>query len=198
MLPEEKKKYTYADLQTWDDGNRYELIDGAAYMLASPSINHQRILKRLAFQLELYLDGKACEALPAPLDVRLNAGQADDTVVQPDLIVVCDPQKLENGKTCKGAPDMIVEILSPSTARRDLLLKYNQYREAGVREYWIVNPEERLVDVHTLENGKYVGQPYGDTDTIPVHILEDCRIDLTKVFPPLPPEEFVHTNITPG
>lgn len=172
----------------WRDEKRYELIDGSAYMMSpAPSTEHQRVFRRLFNQLANYLEGKQCEVFSAPFDVRLNADAEDDTVVQPDIAIVCDPKKIEaNG--CKGAPDMVVEILSPATARMDQLIKFNKYREAGVLEYWIVNPETKLVQVNRLMHGSYVNQAYGDTDTVPVSVLEDCKIDLAKVFAPQRPE----------
>lgn len=182
MQPSEKK-YTYADYLTWNDDTRYELIDGVPYMMSpAPSPTHQRISGELFVLLHNYLKGKPCDVFSAPFDVRLNADTKDDTVVQPDISVICDPDKIDE-RGCKGAPDMVVEILSPSTARRDQLIKFNQYRAAGVREYWIINPEERFVDVHLLKNGEYVSQVYSDTDTISINVLDDCQINLTGVFP---------------
>ncbi|MDR0310408.1 MAG: Uma2 family endonuclease, partial [Acidobacteriota bacterium] len=119
----------------------------------------------------------------APFDVRLNADTYDDTVVQPDLLVVCDRSK-PDGKCCVGVPDMIIEILSPSSGRHDKLVKFHLYQKAGVREYWIVDPETKTVQVCILENGKYVTTMYGDTDTdtVPVHVLDGCVIGLKDVF----------------
>lgn len=183
-----KEKYTYADYLTWPEKVRYELIDGVAYMMSpAPSAGHQRIFREIFRQLANYLIGKSCEVFSAPFDVRLNAEAEDNTVVQPDISVICDPSKL-NDRGCKGAPDMVVEILSPATANHDQIIKFNTYRDAGVREYWIVYPEVRNVQVFLLENGKYVGHAYGDTDTIDVAVLEDCKIHLAEVFPPAPPK----------
>lgn len=188
QLPRDKK-YTYADYLTWDDDNRYELIDGEVYMMApAPARIHQEVSVSLSGQLYNYLKGKKCKVYAAPFDVRLNADSEDNIVVQPDISVICDPNKLDD-QGCKGAPDMIVEILSPSTAGRDQVLKFNKYLEAGVREYWMIYPESRTVQVYLQKNGEYVGKNYDATTTIPVSILEDCRIDLADVFPSLPPEE---------
>ena len=178
-----KQKYTYADYLTWDDGQRCELIDGVVYMMSpAPSVDHQRISGEIFRQLVTYLRGKKCEVFPAPFDVRLNAANEDDTVVQPDLTVVCDHNKLdEHG--CIGAPDMIIEILSPSSENHDKMTKFKKYRQAGVREYWIVSPKSRDINVFLLENEQYVCQPYGESDTIPVHVLDDCQIHLADVFP---------------
>lgn len=182
QLPRDKK-YTYADYLTWDDDHRYELIDGVPYMLASPSSDHQEICAELITQLRTYLRGKQCKVFPAPYDVQLKPESEDDTIVQPDISVICDPKKIEK-RGCKGAPDMVIEVLSPSTARHDRLIKFNEYRNAGVREYWIINPQERFVDVHLLKNGEYVSQVFSETDTISVHVLEECQINMSDVFPP--------------
>lgn len=117
----------------------------------------------------------------APFDVRLNADNTDDTVVQPDVFVVCDKSKLD-GKSCKGVPDMIIEVLSPSSLGRDKVLKFNKYQKAGVLEYWIVDPEGRNVTVHVLKNGEYMSKAYGDEETAPVNVLDGCQINLREVF----------------
>lgn len=114
--------------------------------------------------------------------MRLNADTFDDTVVQPDLVIVCDHSKLEEKGGCKGAPDMVAEILSPATAKYDRLTKFRLYQKSGVREYWIVDPESRTVAAHVLENGKYVAFAYGEEDLAPVHVLEGCEINLADVF----------------
>lgn len=189
QLPE-GKKYTYADYLTWDDDNRYELIDGEVYMMSAPSVSHQEISMELGRQIANYLQGKPCKVFSAPFDVRLNADTEDNTVVQPDITVVCDPKKIENGKNCKGAPDMVIEILSPSSGTRDQILKLNMYLEAGVKEYWIVDPETRSVQVYLFKNTEGTFRSYKDKSIISVNILEGCQIDLAAVFPPeLPNEE---------
>jgi len=186
-LPAEKERYTFADVLTWGENDRIELIDGEAYMMAPPSRIHQKISMELSRQLANYLDGKKCEVYPAPFGVRLFEKDKDspdnvDTLVEPDISVVCDKNKLDkNG--CKGAPDMVIEILSPSTLRHDRFVKLGLYQRAGVREYWIVEPETRTVQVYTLENG--ILQPrafYGPEDVAKVNVLEGCFIELAKVF----------------
>lgn len=177
------KYYTYADYAKWDDDTRYELIDGVAYAMAEPSVSHEAISGELFSQLYNFLKGKPCRVFGASLEVLLNAaGDEDDTVVQPDIKVVCDMSKLDDDKRCNGAPDMVIEILSPSTAKRDKVLKFNKYFQAGVREYWIVDPESRTVSVHVLEGGKYTISAYDETDIVPVHMLEGCAIYLPDVF----------------
>ena len=173
--------YTYADLITWDDDVRYELIDGVPILMAPPSITHQRISGKLYLQIASFLKGRPCEVFHAPVGVRLNADLADDTVVQPDIVVVCDRSILDD-KSIKGAPDMVIEILSPSTASRDKVMKFNQYLRAGVREYWIVHPDSKTVSVHVLKDGEYITRAYADTDAVSVHVLEGCTINLSDVF----------------
>lgn len=185
-LPQEQR-YTFADLLSWDDNTRYELYDGQPVALAAPSLAHQLICAELLRQIANYLVGKRCKIVPAPFDVRLFE-EKDDTpedvsfVVQPDLSIVCDPDKADS-HGCKGAPDMVIEVISPSSARYDRLLKFNLYQRAGVREYWIVDPSTRTVSVFTLENGGYHAAAYGADSSVPVGILDDCAVDLSTVFP---------------
>ncbi|MCL2772004.1 MAG: Uma2 family endonuclease [Oscillospiraceae bacterium] len=177
----EEKKYTYKDYITWNDKIRYELIDGAAYAMASPSRLHQKISGELHGRLWQFLRGRTCEVYSAPFDVRLNFAGLDDIVVQPDILVVCDESK-HDGKSVKGAPDLIIEILSPYNTRHDTVTKTRLYRRAGVREYWIVDPNEKTVQVCILENGRYIVSDYNENDVVSVHILEGCQINLADIF----------------
>ena len=178
----EKQRYKYDDYCSWDDGQRWELIDGVAYAMSpGPSWEHQDISGKLYLQIANFLKGKPCKVFYAAFDVRLNADSGDDTVLQPDIVVICD-RSIIGGTGCKGVPDMVAEIISPSTARRDRLVKLQIYQKAGVREYWIVDPESKTVSVHLLENGKYTISAYGDEDSAPVHVLEGCLINLAEVF----------------
>lgn len=187
-LPAEKEYYTLADVLAWDEGERAEIIDGEVFLMGAPSSVHQEIMVELVFQLHAYLKGKKCRVYPAPYSVRLFEMDGDDprdvdTVVEPDISVVCDRNKIDkNG--CKGAPDMVIEILSPSTRRHDQMTKLNLYRRAGVREYWIVDPEAKVVLALLLEHGNYFVKQTGTAgDKMKVNVLEDCEIDLTDVFP---------------
>lgn len=185
-LPMEKKQFTFADCLTWDGEERFELIDGDAVMLAAPSSVHQWISGGLFGQLYTYLRGKKCRVFAAPFSVRPFEKDGDlpedvRTVVEPDLSVVCDLSKIDS-HGCKGAPDLIIEILSPSTARMDRFIKYDLYQRAGVREYWIVDPDTRTVQVYTLEDGRYHAAELF-TDTVRAGVLEECVIDLKEVFP---------------
>ena len=184
----ELRRYTYGDLMEWDDGIRYELYDGIPYAMASPSDVHQSISVALTARLYDFLRGKPCKVYHAPFDVRLfdtddDRPEDSEYVVQPDLVVVCDKSKV-NRYGVHGAPDLVIEILSPSTRSNDRLRKYNLYQQAGVREYWIVDPDMRVLQVHTLEDGQYHSpEAYTADATVPVGVLEGCSIDLSMVFP---------------
>ena len=176
-----EKKYTYADYVKWDDDARYKLIEGVPYMMSSPNYDHQSISMELAYQIRSFLSDKSCKVLSAPFDIRLNAVKKDDTVVQPDIVVICDRSKITKS-SCVGAPDMVIEIISPSTSQFDRLIKFQQYLKHGVREYWIVDPESRTATVHILRKKTYVTNVYGDNDSAPVHVLEGLIINLSAVF----------------
>lgn len=189
-LPAAKEYYTFADYLTWDESERWELIDGKPYMMATPTTFHQTILGELFGQIREFLKDKPCRPYLdlAPFSVRLFETDDDtsddvDTIVEPDLSVICEKNKVDqNG--CKGAPDLIIEVLSPSNSRRDRFVKYNLYMRAKVREYWIVDPQEKTVQVFLLdENGVYkLTEMYGEKDTAKITILNDCPIDLSAVF----------------
>ena len=183
-MKKEMESYNYADYCEWDDNGRWELIEGVPYAMApAPNRRHQEIVGILHVELFNFLKGKMCQVFVSPFDVRLNADQEDDTVVQPDLLVICDPEKLDD-KGCKGAPDLIIEILSPATAKYDRLVKFNQYQKARVKEYWMVDPETETVQVCVLgDRGQYEIFAYGNEDRIPVQVLSGCEINLQDVFP---------------
>ena len=154
--------HTYAEYLTWPSDARYELIDGEAYLMApAPTVTHQRITGELYRVIADALEDRRCEVFIAPFDVRLPRGdEADsaiDTVVQPDLTVVCDPDKIDE-RGCRGAPDWVIEVLSPSTAAHDQVVKLRAYERAGVAECWLVHPTDRTVMAYRLENGRY-GRP---------------------------------------
>jgi Uma2 family endonuclease len=186
-LPQEDR-YTFADLLQWDDNVRYELYSGVPVALASPSDTHQDISGEIYFQLKSYLRGKQCKAYYAPFDVRLFEEDGEspedvDFVLQPDLMVVCDKNKVDRHGV-HGAPDLVVEVLSPATARYDKIIKLSLYQRAGVPEYWIADPVSRSVSVYTLKNGVYQSPAvYGSNASIPVSVLGACQVDLSTVFP---------------
>ena len=183
-----KKRYTYADYLTWLDDTRRELIDGFFHLMTpAPNRSHQRVAADLYLQFGNYLAQKKCEAFFAPFDVRLpKNGETENgqlyTVVQPDICIICDLAKLDD-KGCLGAPDLIVEILSPATSSLDTDTKFKLYEAHGVKEYWLVSPVYQLIDVFVLENGKYQFQgKYHRAATIQPSIFDDYHIDLSKVF----------------
>jgi Uma2 family endonuclease len=188
-LKNNKERWTYADYLTWPDDERWEIMDGVAYdMSPAPNTRHQSISLQLSLQIGSFLAGKQCKAFVAPFDVRfseqLNASDNYvDTVVQPDILVVCDKSKLDE-RGCNGAPDFIIEISSPSTGKNDLTVKYDLYQHHGVKEYWIIHPEEQTVMVFKIDGDGLYGKPerYGGDDKVSVPLLGDLVIDLKDIF----------------
>lgn len=185
-LPEKNKKYTYADYLTWSEEERWEIINGVPYLQAAPTWQHQAVLLELARQFANYLQDKSCRVFTAPFDLRIpEANEKDEetiNVVQPDIIIICDNSRLK--KTgYYGVPELIIEVVSPSTGQKDKIEKFNLYEKAGVKEYWIVEPDEKVVMVFTLEEGRY-GRPqmYSEEDKVKVSIFDDLVIDLKPVF----------------
>lgn len=178
--------HTYADYCSWPDDARYELIDGTAYAMGpAPVRRHQSILLELARQVANALEGSPCRPYIAPFDVRLpKADENDndvDTVVQPDLVVVCDRAKLDD-RGCRGAPDWVVEVLSPSTAGHDQILKRALYQRVGVREYWLVHPVDRIVTIYALNEGIYgVPDVRELVGPLAVGVLPEIVIDWERV-----------------
>ncbi len=157
----DEQYHTYADYRTWPEDVRYELIGGRAFMMApAPSVDHQTIAYEVARQLGNALEGKPCRVLIAPVDVLLNASSnrsddSVDTIVQPDVLVVCDAAKL-TPRGVRGAPDWVLEVISPASASHDQIIKLAAYEKAGVREYWIAHPTDRVLTIYRIE-----GQAYG-------------------------------------
>jgi len=180
VLKPEDRLYTYEDYLTWDDDVRYELINGVAYALAAPNLKHQEVLRELTLSIGNYLKGKSCKLFMSPVDVKPFPNK-NDIVLQPDLVVVCDKNKLD-GKAVVGIPDIVIEILSPSTAQKDKLVKYNIYLDAGVLEYWIVDADAKVVNVFKRQNGHYLPFAYGEEDKIETDILEGLEINLGEIF----------------
>ena len=186
-LPAEKERYTFADVLTWEESDRIEIINGEAVMMAPPSRIHQKVSFEIGRQIGNYLEGKKCEVYPAPFGVRLFEKDGDspddvDTLVEPDISVICDKSKLDK-HGCKGAPDMVVEILSPSTQRHDRLVKLGLYQRARVREYWIVDPDSSTVQVFLQRDGSLqLHEVYDRQGVAKVNVLDGCFIELSKVF----------------
>ncbi|MGZ3872711.1 MAG: Uma2 family endonuclease [Mucilaginibacter sp.] len=181
------KTYTYADYLKWAFDERLELIKGKIFkMTPAPGSMHQRLSGMAYAKLYNYLEGKFCEVFAAPFDVRLPKSSENDkeifTVVQPDICVICDPAKIDE-RGCIGAPDLIVEILSPGNNKKELKYKYEVYEESGVREYWIIHPQEKTFLKYTLTDGRF--QPsrlltIGDEVTTP--ILPGFVLSLDELF----------------
>ncbi len=176
------QRFTYGDYAQWPEDERWELINGVAYAMAAPQRIHQIIAGQLYRQIGNFLEGHTCEPYIAPFDVRLPENDEADgdvtTNVQPDISVICDPDKLDD-KGCRGAPDWIIEVLSPSTALQDMDRKRWLYERHGVKEYWIVHPTDRWVMNYTLgDDGKYGhAQMAGMDEALAVEMLPELSID---------------------
>ncbi len=183
--------FTYADYLAWPKDERWELIDGEAYAMAGPTLAHQTVVGELFIEIGSFLRGKPCRVFVAPFDVRLPRGkEADDditTVLQPDILVVCDPDKLDQ-RGVRGAPDWVIEVLSPSTAAKDQIQKLAVYERAGVREVWLVHPTDRVVSVYMLNADRRYGKPaiHETRETLTPGLFPDLLIDWGVVFANLP------------
>ncbi|MDR2052902.1 MAG: Uma2 family endonuclease [Treponema sp.] len=184
-MNDEERRFTYADYRSWEleEGERYELIAGKAYAMAAPNDFHQAILVELIAQMGTYLRGKPCKVRAAPYDVRLfyEEDESDDTVVQPDISVICDEKKRGN-EGCRGAPDLVVEILSPSNTGVECVRKFNLYMKAGVREYWIVDPESKTVQAFVLRDGAYMGKVHDSGSPLFSAVIEGLSVNLSDAF----------------
>jgi Uma2 family endonuclease len=190
-IPKERsgRRFTYGDYCTWPDEERWELIRGEAYAMSpAPNRRHQKLSGAILYQMYSYFEGKSCEVYHAPFDVRFPdfPAQEDDdidTVVQPDIVVVCDRSKLDD-RGCRGAPDLVVEILSPSTAAKDLREKLDLYESRGVKEYWVLHPAEKLVTVFVLDDALSYGKPsvHAGEESVKSRTFEGLEVDLKKVF----------------
>ncbi|MFZ3102456.1 MAG: Uma2 family endonuclease [Desulfitobacteriaceae bacterium] len=186
-LPKETKKHTYADYLTWPENERWEIFDGVPYMQSAPKWQHQSISSELHRQLSNYLIDKPCRVFAAPFDLCLaDYDENDDeiaNIVQPDLVIVCDETKLRKTGYF-GVPTLIIEISSPSTTKLDRVVKFNRYEKAGVKEYWIVEPDGNYINVFTLQANKRYGRPeaYTEEDKVQIFVFSDFLVDLKSVF----------------
>ena len=184
---DQTKNYSYADYYSWTFDDRVELIDGKVYkMFPAPSSQHQRISGKLSLKLGIALENKPWEVFVAPFDVRLPRKSIDDksifTVVQPDLCVICDPAKIDS-RGCIGAPDLVVEILSPGNNTKELKKKFTAYEEAGVKEYWVVSPQDHTFYINLLVDGKYItSRAKVEGDIVTSQLLPGFALDLTQLF----------------
>lgn len=188
----DERHHTYADYLGWPDDLRYELIDGAAYLMSpAPDLVHQLFVGEIFAQLHTALDHSSCRPFVAPVDVRLPKGnEADDavdTVVQPDVFVVCDPARLDR-RGVRGAPDFVVEVLSPASAGHDHVAKRQVYERAGVREYWLVHPVDRIVTIYRREATGYASPIVQElSGTTTVEALPGVVIDWNELTARIPP-----------
>ncbi|WP_294285944.1 Uma2 family endonuclease [uncultured Chryseobacterium sp.] len=184
------KTYTYRDYLLWKFKERVELIKGKIFRMSpAPSINHQEISRNINRILDHYFFGKSCKVFYAPLDVLLpdkkRSSEENEifTVVQPDLCVICDPEKIADGKKCIGAPDLVIEILSPGNSKKEMDYKFDLYQEAGVQEYWLVYPEERSINIFVLKDGEYIGlKPISEGQILTSSLFPELRADVDTIF----------------
>ena len=179
--------FTYAQYKNWPDDERWEIIGGEAYgMSPAPGTTHQRIIGNIFTRIYNYLKDRDCEVFVSPFDVLLpEPDESEDetsNIVQPDIVVICDDSKLSE-KGCTGAPDVVIEIISPSSASRDQIVKLNLYEKLGVGEYWIVHPVDKICWKYVLD-GKQYGKPevYDYKGTPFFHTLPELSVNLKKVF----------------
>lgn len=190
----DQEHHNYGEYLRWPDEVRYELIDRVAYLKETPTLDHQEIAGEIYCQLANSLQGKSCRAFISPLDVRFpKAGEADDqvdTMLQPDVLVVCDPSKLDR-RGVRGAPDFVVEVLTPVTSSHDHVRKRQVYERAGVAEYWLVHPIDRMVTVYRLVNDEY-GKPdvFELSGATSVGVLPEVIIEWDALVERLAPLEY--------
>ena len=182
---QKENTYIYADYKDWElkEGERYELIHGEAFAMSAPDAYHQAISGELFRQLANYLAGKSCKAYSAPYDVRLffAGDDYDSTVVQPDISIICGREK-RGPEGCRGAPDMVVEVLSPSNTAEEMGRKFRLYREAGVKEYWVVSPKDKILDTHLFDGSIFHFNSYAASGKADVGIFPGFAVDLEPVF----------------
>ncbi len=179
--------YTYADYLTWQFQDRLELFRGKIFKMSpAPNRVHQTISSNLHGILWSIFKNNNCNLYTAPFDVRLVKTKKNDekvsTVVQPDICVVCDINKLDD-KGCNGSPDLVIEILSPGNSKKEMGIKYDLYEENGVKEYWMVNPTEKTIFIYTLHNKKYIGlKPLIETDEMKSPLFPDLKFAIQEIF----------------
>ncbi len=175
---QEERRYTIKDIEALPEGERAELIDGKMYMMATPTLTHQELLGWLYFKIRLYISGKGgpCRVILSPFAVYIK--DDEHNYVEPDVIVICDRDKLDE-KGCHGAPDWVIEIVSPSSRTMDYIRKCSLYEAAGVREYWIVDPKERRILVYDFEHGTSAQHSFAEQ--VKAGIYEDFFLNFKEV-----------------
>ena len=184
------KLYTYADYLKWQFEERIELIKGKIMELSpAPSIRHQEVSVSMTRIFSNSFHKHSCKLFHAPFDVRLvdikksTADKQVNTVVQPDLCIICDAEKLKDGRGCLGAPDLVVEILSPGNSTREMKIKFDLYEENEVKEYWLVQPQDETVLVYVLQLGKYIGlRPFTSDDIIESPTFPELKVSVKEIF----------------
>jgi Uma2 family endonuclease len=180
--------YTYADYLKWQFEERLELFKGKIFKMSAPNTIHQKIAGKLFLRLGVFLEKQKCQVFIAPFDIRLPARNRKKdneitTVVQPDLCIVCDETKIDE-RGCCGAPDVMIEILSPGNSKKEVRLKFELYEEAGVKEYWIINPVEENLIIYILDNERKFGggKMYAGGDIIHCTAIPDLHVEVTDIF----------------
>ncbi len=181
------KQYSYSDYLSWQFSERVELIKGWVYKMSpAPNVKHQRISGRLFYKVFDFLNAEKCQVFHAPFDVRLpivSKNNKQDTVVQPDITIICDDTKLDE-QGCNGAPDIVMEILSPGNTRREMKEKFELYQDSKIPEYWLIHPSDETVIIYVLnDNGEYIGsKPYLSGDTINSLALTGFTLEVASLF----------------
>lgn len=181
------KQYSYSDYLSWQFSERVELIKGWVYKMSpAPNVKHQRISGRLFNKVFNFLNAEECQVFHAPFDVRLpivSKNNKQDTVVQPDITIIFDDTKLDE-QGCNGAPDIVMEILSPGNTRREMKEKFDLYQESKIPEYWLIHPSDETVIIYALnDNGEYIGsKPYLSGDTINSLALTGFTLEVASLF----------------
>ena len=184
-IPREFETYSWKDYRSWSEEERWELLEGIAWSMSpAPSRTHQKLLGELFTQFYNFLEGTECEVYAAPFDVKLSPETEDDapTVVQPDIVLCCDPDKLTDWGL-QGAPDLVTEIVSPDSGRKDRREKFRLYERYGTGEYWIVDPDEEVVEVYRRVKDRFERTgAYGPEDRPGAKALPGFECDLSRVF----------------
>jgi Uma2 family endonuclease len=180
-----KKEYSYSDYLLWQFSERVELIKGFIFKMSpAPNTDHQTISQNLNNEFFTFFKKKNCRVFAAQFDVRLfiESAKKETTVVQPDLCIICDENKIDE-KGCNGSPDLIVEIISPNNSKHDLHTKFNLYLESGVKEYWIVEPIDRMIIIYSLKEGEYIGsRPFVEGEKIKSLLFPALEFEMEEVF----------------
>ena len=188
-----ENRVTWSDYRSWDDENRWEIIDGQPYAMTAPRVSHQEVCGELFALLHAHFKGRSCRPFISPIDVRITEYDA----VQPDLLVVCDESQI-TPTHIEGPPTLVVEVLSPSTQRHDRVRKLRLYAAAGVGEYWLIQPYPALAEVLSLENGSYlISGAYTEKDTLTSPSFPELALSLQEIFPPSDGETIDEVRETP-